>query len=143
MEAVISFTDYYISSADIKIKKLDLNVKRSLGININHSIDIMKKEENAPFKGKVTLVCNIEDEGVLKLNVSITGIFTSNSDITEERFIDMCNVNGAAILFPFLRGAVADISRTCNIQPIIIPVINVVNMLKQRKEAKKENTPQV
>jgi preprotein translocase subunit SecB len=41
--------------------------------------------------------------------------------------------NAVAIMFPFLRSVIASLTTTANINPLILPVINIANTFKNDK----------
>ena len=45
----------------------------------------------------------------------------------------MLEVNGTAILFPYLRSIITTITSSMGIQPIILPTMNIVKMIKEKK----------
>ena len=69
---------------------------------------------------------SIEYEGLFKLNKSIP---KKDAAILEE-------VNCPAILFPFLRETIADITRRSGFQPFLIPSVNFVKVRKERLKKK-------
>lgn len=36
-------------------------------------------------------------------------------------------------MFPFLRSAISDLTRVCNIAPVVLPLINITNFIKEEK----------
>jgi len=47
-------------------------------------------------------------------------------------FDRMCNLNATAILYPYLRSAVTDITKAANINPIILPTVNINKLLSNK-----------
>ncbi|HLV09553.1 MAG TPA: hypothetical protein VKY40_05045 [Halanaerobiales bacterium] len=43
----------------------------------------------------------------------------------KDDFDYMCKYNGAAILFPFLRSAITDITKASNVTPLVLPLVNI------------------
>ncbi len=70
------------------------------------SVDIGKDEVNLPF------IASVEMEGRFELN---------NIDNPEE----VMRINATAILFPYLRSALTQLTATANIRPVILPTINL------------------
>ena len=71
---------------------------------------------------------NLSVDSPFYLFISLTGEFqfTDNADVDNEFMID---INAVAILFPYLRSAVTNITSTANIPPLILPTINVSKLL--------------
>jgi len=70
-------------------------------------------------------------------SLSVTGHFQINAKSPEEATAFL-NVNAVAILFPYLRALVTTYTANANIQPLILPPMNIANMLE--KASKKEDT---
>ncbi len=86
--------------------------------------------------GIVSLRCIIFEEASQKnqpftLDLIITGHFKAEGDFSPDDFKKMCNLNGTAALFPYLRAAVTNISATSNYPTLVLPLINVHNLIKQ------------
>lgn len=67
------------------------------------------------------------------LKTSIVGYFSADDDMKHKDFENMCKYNGVSILFPFLRSAITDITKSANISPLILPLINVKNLVEDEK----------
>ncbi|WP_416358930.1 protein-export chaperone SecB [Caldicellulosiruptor danielii] len=81
-----------------------------------------------------------ENNFPFSLEISLTGYFRGSENIEREKFIELTKYNGTAILFPYLRSAVSDITKAANINPLILPVINVINFIKEQEKKDKENS---
>ena len=63
------------------------------------------------------------EEKTLRIQVGILGIFESDVDITKEKsFIE---VNAPAIIFPYIRAYVSNLTSMSGIQPILLPTYNM------------------
>jgi preprotein translocase subunit SecB len=108
-------------------------------LEVVFSIDVEIGIQEDLLGGKVSLVVNIF-EGAVKLNypfssrVSLTGYFSVVDIIERAQLTNLLEINGTAVLFPFVRSTVADITRISNISPVIIPLINIHNMMKKKEE---------
>jgi preprotein translocase subunit SecB len=67
------------------------------------------------------------------LNADIVGLFSFEERPADEELSRVVHVNCAAILFPFLREAVADLTRKGGFPPLILPPVNFVEVFKQVK----------
>lgn len=125
MLADIQFVSYYLSKIEFKFSP-DSEEIREKNLSFRHSIEYMGDE-----KVKVSIDCKITDDSGLFLRVVIHGFFVvqleNGSD--EIHYKKLCERNTLSILFPYLRSAVSDISLKANSEPIIIPTINILNML--------------
>ncbi|ABP66237.1 hypothetical protein Csac_0613 [Caldicellulosiruptor saccharolyticus DSM 8903] len=128
---------HYNYNHQAKLENKPIEVRFSLAVNIN-----VREEEK---KSTVTLKCNIfgnaeENNFPFSLEISLTGYFRGSENIEREKFIELTKYNGTAILFPYLRSTVSDITKAANINPLILPVINVVNFIKEQEKKDKENS---
>lgn len=53
-------------------------------------------------------------------------------DIPLEKFKEMDEKNGVAILFPYLRSVICDASKMANIQPILLPSMNIAKFIEDK-----------
>jgi preprotein translocase subunit SecB len=70
------------------------------------------------------------------VKVRIIGVFVIevlDQDITDEQIVSFYKVNGVTILFPYLRSLVSDLTSKGSEPPIILPTINVAEMVKDIK----------
>ena len=108
------------------------NVHNNIDIDIHNSIT-----ENI-LGVTVTLKFNttIEDIEVISSKIKMTGNFefSNNTNIPLE---DFGNINAPAIIFPFIREHLSNVSMKAGIQPILLPPINFVNLAKKKKKQKK------
>lgn len=141
-KSVLKFQEYKIENIDFKLNHEYEKRKEPVKINFNlrHNVFIEKKENVNVGAVRLTInvfECAVEKGYPFELNVSIVGIFTS-MDLDDDRFRRMLDVNGTAILFPFLRSAVADITKTANLNNLLLPLINVHKFLEREKICKIE-----
>ena len=72
------------------------------------------------------------------LEVTMDGYFSAlKRDFSAENFSKMAEKNGVAILFPYLRSVFCDASKMANIPPVLIPSINVVELLRYKRTLQK------
>lgn len=72
-------------------------------------------------------------EQPLFIKVRVKGLFSIKSDkdeISEEMVNQLYKKNSLAILFPYLRSLVTDLSSKGSEMPIILPTINIVSLIE-------------
>jgi preprotein translocase subunit SecB len=127
---VIDYINYkYNHKAKIEDKPVEVHF--SLGTDVNIDKDNMKSA--------ITLKCNIfenaeENNFPFSLEIALTGYFSASKDMDLETFTKLTRYNGTAILFPYLRSAVSDVTKAANVNPLILPVINIANLIKRQEE---------
>lgn len=98
-------------------------------IRIQHHISKKANKEQDGFFTSTLKFETVPTENVsypFDIEVSLTGNFQLDTNITDQRIIDtIVEQNSFAILFPFLRSVIASLTATANIPPIILPVINL------------------
>ncbi len=74
---------------------------------------------------------NDENPLPFSMDVTMTGFFEIKMD-TENEILKqtLLHENTVAIMFPFLRAIIASLTSTANINPLILPVINLSNSFK-------------
>lgn len=124
-----------------EIKELSFKLKPSVENNENEDTHSYSPVFNRQIEGnemgdcQVTLSVSVgyEEEDTLPFSafVSLTGKFT----VTEiDRAREIMEVNGTAILFPYLRAVMSQLTIAANISPIILPTVNLVKMLDKNRD---------
>lgn len=89
-------------------------------------------------QGAVKLIVSLADRvHKKKIKATITGFFDINTEFfdinTEENISDILYVNGTAILYPYLRSIVSVVSALDSSEAMVLPTINVLELLKNSK----------
>ena len=103
--------------------------------NFEFSAEINKSEESNTYHVslKVTATKTEEYEAIVK----ISGFFEiEDSDPNAETFI---NENAIAILFPYVRSELTLLTSQPDTIPIILPVMNIIELLKDADEKETES----
>ena len=145
VESVFQFDTYKVESLDFRLNPDFDGSKFGERIPLSHSIEVVLSITEDLRHGKVTLNSKVfenagEKNYPFSLDVSLTGYFTTQGAMTREELTRFVEINGTAALFPFLRSTVADVTKTANIQPLILPLINIHNLIEKNK--KEASTPQ-
>ncbi|HAC2411842.1 TPA_asm: protein-export chaperone SecB [Listeria monocytogenes] len=131
--AVLKFHTYlvreirYINNDSFENKSNDIEMSPTF------KVEILFDEERA----MVDLYCEMgEGEEVntpFKLNVCLRGIFTYNDEEnSEQTFSEYLKTNAIAIMFPYLRALISDVTSKSNLYPTYtLPVINIVKLLEE------------
>ena len=83
-----------------------------------------------------TLTLNVvvrDDKKNLNISLSIDGVFEYDTDSMQELLPFICN-NAPAILFPYIRAYISNITALGGISPIILPTVNLENVGKTLKD---------
>lgn len=129
-DPVIQFEKYQIEKIDYSvISEDDVNEYK---MEFSGIIAISDDEKS----GKVTFDLTLPDKkDSRKIKVLITGYFSFRDDVeTEEEKRKYLGVNGAAILFPYLRTTVSMITVLDKSEAILFPTLNFVELMELSEE---------
>lgn len=131
IKSTLRFIDYYVNKVEFYDNKHFDDSPVQIDFKIEKSIEYLKDEDNTFL---VTLESKIfenprDNNYPFNMNISITGIFEIDSKdlLNIESFAE---VNSVAILFPYLRSIVSTYTANANVQPLILPPINIVSMMQ-------------
>ena len=88
--------------------------KKTLILSTSLRVKILEKEEKPPFK--------IETEVKARFKL----------DKAPEDIIRLARINCAAMIFPFLREAIADVTRRAGMSPLLLPPVNFLELFKNK-----------
>ena len=99
--------------------------------NFNIDIDVAVNGKIINVSEEVTLVQKFQDLEQVKVKVRMVGVFecVGNSQIVN--FDEFGRVNGAAIIFPYIREHITNISLKAGIGAIILPPVNFTKVEKK------------
>ncbi len=129
-DPVIQFEKYQIEKIDYSvISEDDVNEYK---MEFSGIIAISDDEKS----GKVTFNLTLPDKkDSRKIKVVITGYFSFRDDVkTEEEKRKYLGVNGAAMLFPYLRTTVSMITVLDKSEAILFPTLNFVELMELSEE---------
>ena len=135
IKSTLRFIDYYVDEIEFYNNKFFEERTVAIDFSISHEIEYKEDENNTFFVTLTTIIFDdaIDNNYPFTMKVSLTGIFEiDNEDI--DNINKFAEVNSIAILFPYLRSIVSTYTANANVQPLILPPINVVNMLKEDNE---------
>lgn len=135
ISSVLKFNDYIVDKVEFcnNIEFDSENVE--LKIDIDDTIEF-KDDKNTFFLHLKTKIFPdaVKNNYPFSMNIAITGIFHFNEDenISEIDKQKFARINSIAILFPYVRALVSTYTASANIQPLILPPINVVKYVKDK-----------
>lgn len=109
--------------------------------NVNYS---KKEEHNHDLTFSVNILVNAEDDhkGIIRLGCNVNGEADSESPFTvslvmmgefhtNDKPFEEYVVNAISLLFPYLRTYISSLTSMSGVEPLIIPAINIYELLKQ------------
>lgn len=91
--------------------------------------------ENEDSVHRTNLICIITKKDEYDINISLSGYFTfqSDSSLDEKNKKDIIENNTVSILMPYLRSEITLLTTQPDMEPVVLPVINVRNLMKNDK----------
>lgn len=139
MEALLQFKDYHVLEAVYKYHPFSDEKDDTTPI-LDFNLGI---EEDSLDRAYITLGIELGDCNLKEANyyvkAKIIGYFEiilEDEELTEQRILNYYEVNGVAILFPYLRSLISDLTSKGSERPIILPTFNIVAMLEEEKKKK-------
>lgn len=117
MEAILQFISYSINDIDFKVIK---NTKKKFSIGFGSSIT-----QNG---GDIVLDCKLI-ENDFNLSLKIIGKFELKGKLSDIEKSNLLSLNGTAILFPYLRSAISNITLLALNKAYVIPTMNIYKAL--------------
>lgn len=136
------FDNYKITNISFQLNnEFKPSGKITLNFDVERNISINDEENKANIELIFILWDKPERENYpFRIEINIVGTFSADDDMDRLQFEKMCKYNGTAILFPYLRSALTDITKISNFgPPVVLPSININNLLKQEEEGKENN----
>ena len=117
----------------IFIENMSFQRKELLNRNLRLSQSSIGKnvEQVADNEYKCSLALKLSDEEeTAMLEIVVSGIFDFNSELKDEQKQIIITKNTMAILFPYLRAQVTLITSQPDVEPVVIPAININSLLQ-------------
>lgn len=137
MESLLKFENYKVLEVQYRTSlknpiydQAELNPVFNVGIGINN-------ENNKQSIVKLSVeIGNKDNDDEEYLFVEIVGFFKydSEEEIDEEELYTVYRINGTAILFPYLRSMVCDVTGKGDQPAILIPPINIYSLFEDSEE---------
>lgn len=131
-KAAFKLDEYHFTKAS-----LDFNIPNDaeLSISFNPSGVFHSKEARYDLMFDVTVGCNETNTEVIKISCEASFSFDNKISIAEipEYFYPNC----LAIVFPYVRAFICTVSLQANVQPVVLPTINLMGLTEELKEQTK------
>lgn len=99
--------------------------------NFNVNIEVGVNDKVITVVEEVTLVQRFKEVEQVKINVKMIGVFECIGDSPLTDFKQFGRVNGAAIIFPYIREHITSLSLKAGISAIILPPVNFTKTEKE------------
>lgn len=133
MKSQLRFIDYIVEKVEF-YNNFNDNEDVDLDFDISSEIELSGDEDNIFLtRLNIEIFRDAKKNGYpFSMNLTISGIFEFEN-IDEEMKKSFMEVNSVAILFPYARAIVSSYTANSNVTPLILPAINVVNYIRNKK----------
>jgi preprotein translocase subunit SecB len=129
---VLEMTSYVITGFKYEKNKNFKANEKNIQIPIDFQTGFKKIDENNLI---VEFVVNIADEEKFPFILNLTLQSSFRSSKWEEN-VKQVELTTASILFPYVRALITSLTATAGEQPIMLPVMNVAEMIKNQQKNK-------
>lgn len=120
-EAQFRFLDFKVVKSIYQIDTQKFIQGGKLDVNFKFPTELDFAQKNLISFPMEVLIEN-EDKS-LRIQVGIIGIFESDVDLTKEK--SFVEISAPAIIFPYIRAYVSNLTSMSGIQPILLPTYNM------------------
>ncbi|MBQ3600212.1 MAG: protein-export chaperone SecB [Lachnospiraceae bacterium] len=133
-EGVISFLDYRVTSVTFQLNQNYDTDEEMSDVNIEAKSDFIISDEKTNMIVTLELQIFGDEEGnyPFKMNVELDGLFELSGEIKNED-IRKYYANALSILYPYARAIVSNYTANANVQPLILPTVNIWKMINSQK----------
>jgi len=147
MELKFSFDDLRLLESHFKLNT-DFEPKKNEPIEISYDIRISYEKDNKIVKVIVS-ANSLGEKQPFVFDTKIAGTFVFSKIPNKEQLDRVVNINCAAIMFPYVRETIADLTRRASLPPFHLGPLNFVALYEKKRESLaqkeevqiKENTP--
>lgn len=127
-QARFRLKNYIITETVIRLTRKTIGKDIQVGISPEGKLN--EKDKSFTLTLKVVVK---DDKKNLNISLSIDGVFEYDTDSMQELLPFICN-NAPAILFPYIRAYISNITALGGIAPIILPTLNLESVGKTLKD---------
>ncbi len=128
------FNNYIVNNVNFKYNEKSSKESWQLTFEVHNETRYNNEKNRMQIRLSVNIFKGIVD-APFYMDVTITGDFRLNG----EEDISKYEANAIAIMYPYLRAIVSTYTSSANINPLILPAINVNAMLENSKKEEKKN----
>ena len=131
-KAAFKLDNYHFTKAS-----LDFNIPNNaeLGISFSPKGVFYAKDVRYDLVFDVTVECG--ETGTEVIKVSCEASFSFCNKVSIKDIPDYFYQNSLAIVFPYVRAFVSTISLQANVQPVVLPTVNLMGLTEELKEQTK------
>lgn len=130
-ESILKFNNYKVNVITFERNKKFEESQKSIPVQFSLKKHVEKKNNNMEVRLLLIIFEDADENNYpFEMQIDIEGYFVVGDNKDNFDF----EPNAIAILYPYLRAIVSTYTASANIQPLVLPAINVLKMLEQEKE---------
>ena len=133
----LKFEEYVVESINLHINKEFQADGQAIPIDLEVGRQLEYRDNNGCTEITTSVRLNVfqnaqENNYPYELELVVVGIF-STLEKEQEQIKKFAELNTLTIMFPYLRALVSTITANANITPLILPPINVTNLVEKNE----------
>lgn len=127
----------YLSNPQFQTNEDNITVDFNVSVGVN----VISDERTVIVSLEAKLFRDyINNNYPFSLSIKISGGFLAEEQLKEDELKQLGEINGTATLFPFLRSIVAGICSQANVNPVMLPLVNIYSLIKEQKTQQQKDT---
>lgn len=128
-KAAFKLDGYHFTKAS-----LDFNIPNDAELNISFNPKGVFYVKEARYDLVFDVTVDWSETGTEVVKVSCEASFSFGNKVSIEDIPDYFYPNSLAIVFPYVRAFVSTISLQANVQPVVLPTVNLMGLTEKLKE---------
>lgn len=133
MEAAFSLETFRFTKAS-----LDFNIPSDAKLNIEFKPQGVFNSEKSSYKLEFDVIITCKETTTNVVMVSCLAYFSFNDTISIDEIPEYFYPNSIAIIFPYIRAFISTLSLQANMNPILLPTINLMGLTDELKSKTRE-----
>lgn len=131
-KAAFKLDNYHFTKAS-----LDFNIPNDAELNISFNPKGVFYAKDARYDLVFDVIVECVETNTDVVKVSCEASFSFGNKVSIENIPDYFYPNSLAIVFPYVRAFVSTISLQANVQPVVLPTVNLMGLTEKLKEQTK------
>lgn len=137
MKAVLQFIDYHVTNIEYLYDPSFIEDEADLKPDFSFELEFAdENKEQANLQLGIELGDRNLEKNSIYVNCKVKGefIIEAANELDEGDKIDYYRINGVAILYPYLRSLVSDVTGKGSEQAVILPTMNIIKMIQDQEQ---------
>lgn len=139
-QSVIKFKNYIVRKVVFTANQKYIAPDKDIDMQVQFKtrLDYNKEYHTAAVELGCSIFEDLKEHHPFSLEIVMIGFFKYEANLEKEPLEKLLKVNATAILFPYLRSMVSNVTINSGFDPIILPVINVHKIFEKDDGEAKE-----